>query len=181
MGTEPKKTKAKVSRTRHVIGVFSLGILGLVFASFALGAVGNFEIVSDSMAPTLVKGDRVLVNQRHNGHVQVGDVVALEDPLQPGGLLTKRVAAVEGQEVQIVGRYVVIDGKRWAPPGRAPLPVPEDLQFRRARVGDDQVFVLGDNVGRSEDSLYFGPVPASSIRGKLIVKYWPPVRAGLIR
>jgi signal peptidase I len=175
------KRKPTISRTRNVIGFFSLGVLAIVFGSFALGEVGNYEIVSDSMAPTLVKGDRVLVNQHGSGDIRVGDVIALEDPEQPGGLLTKRVAAVGGQRVVIVGNYVLIDGKRWAPPGRAPRPVLDDLPYRRVTVGDDQIFVLGDNVGKSEDSLYFGPVPAESVRGKLIMKYWPPEHAGLIR
>lgn len=33
--------------------------------------------------------------------------------------------------------------------------------------------VLGDNPGASDDSRRFGPVPASSIVGRVTLRYWP--------
>ena len=38
------------------------------------------------------------------------------------------------------------------------------------------IFVLGDNRGNSEDSRAFGFVPMSNIVGEAIVIYWPPQR-----
>ena len=40
-------------------------------------------------------------------------------------------------------------------------------------VGDDKVFVMGDNRSNSEDSRVFGPIPKSTIVGKAFVLIWP--------
>jgi len=159
-----------------------LTILGLIFGLFAFGLVGNYEIVSNSMSPTLQKGDRVLVDQRERGdHVEVGDIIAFADVERSGELLTKRVAARQGQSVAVVRNYLVIDGRPWAPPGQAPAPLPRDVGLHALKLSQDQLYVLGDNRGLSEDSLYFGPVPSNNVRGRLLFKYWPLGRIGWIR
>ncbi len=37
-------------------------------------------------------------------------------------------------------------------------------------------FVIGDNRDQSNDSRFFGPVPARLIRGTITTRYWPPGR-----
>jgi signal peptidase I len=39
-------------------------------------------------------------------------------------------------------------------------------------------FVMGDNRGDSDDSRFWGPIPASWIVGDALVTYWPPDRIG---
>jgi len=180
MGSDTRPRR-KVSRLRYAASLVALALVALVFTAFALGHIGNYEVISNSMAPTLLKGDRVLVDQRPYYVPSVGDVVALEDPEAPGSLLTKRVAAVGGQTVEIVDGYVVVDGRRWAPPGRKPSQVSPESRLNKVKLGEGEIFVLGDNSGNSEDSLFFGPVPASSVRGKVLFIYWPPGRVGKVR
>lgn len=38
--------------------------------------------------------------------------------------------------------------------------------------------VLGDNPAASTDSRVFGPVPATSLRGRVVYRYYPPTRLG---
>ena len=55
-----------------------------------------------SMAPALLPGDRLIVRRRHSGP-RVGDVVVVRDPRQPDRELIKRVAAVDGGRVTLLG------------------------------------------------------------------------------
>lgn len=84
--------------------------MGLVApVALAAGAAGarwwwrprRIEVTGASMTPALLPGDRLLlVRARHFG---VGDVVALPDPREPGRLLVKRVASIDGSSVGVVG------------------------------------------------------------------------------
>jgi len=175
------KPKRKVSRLRYVISVIVLGLVTFVYAALALGHIGNYEVISGSMLPTLHEGDRVLVDQRYHSTPAVGDVVVLTDPESPGELLTKRVAATAGQTVEIADGFLLVDGKKWAPDGLPPTRLSGDRQLQRTTIGEGEVFVLGDNVQVSEDSLAFGPVPVRSIKGRLLFIYWPPSRIRRVR
>jgi signal peptidase I len=42
----------------------------------------------------------------------------------------------------------------------------------------EECFVLSDDRGNTNDSRTWGPVPASSITGRVLVRYWPPTRIG---
>jgi len=175
------KPKRRISRLRYAISLVVLVVVLLVYAGFASGRIGNYEVISNSMLPTLRKGDRVLVDQRRAYVPADGDVVALADPEDTGAFLTKRIGALSGQSVETSDGYLLVDGKKWAPPGVSPVPVPSDRQLDALELGMNQVFVLGDNVENSEDSLAFGPVPAKSIKGKVLLIYWPPSRMGRVR
>jgi hypothetical protein len=45
-------------------------------------------------------------------------------------------------------------------------------------VPPDHVWLEGDNPPRSTDSRHYGPVPASSLRGRVVLRLWPVERAG---
>ena len=108
-----------------------------------------------------------------------------------GSVWVKRVAAVAGETIEVKrdGVYVngqrvlggmlgkhrdiqaqrpASDGRMWAQEG-SPFEVPRG-----------HVFVLGDNIDRSFDSRFFGPVPMEDIVGKAYKRYWPLDRAGPI-
>jgi nickel-type superoxide dismutase maturation protease len=83
-----------------------IALLGLV----ALGVVGAWgfdrcEVDGASMLPTFQPGDRLLLHRRRPGApLKVGALVAFDDP-RPGEtrLLVKRVAAVAGNTVTVLG------------------------------------------------------------------------------
>ena len=62
----------------------------------------RLEVEGDSMRPTLLPGDRVVV--RLGARPRPGDVVALADPRRPGRTVIKRVAAGPVE----AGAYVVV-------------------------------------------------------------------------
>lgn len=117
-------------------------------------------VVGDSMEPTLSDGDRVLVDLwsfRHRAP-RIGEIVLFDGPAPGRAALLKRVAPAP-------------PGSEW---GLQPA-LWDDVD------GPDRLWVLGDERARSADSRSFGPVPASGIRGKVVLRYWPLSRAGPIR
>ena len=59
------------------------------------------EVVGDSMLPTLLPGDRLLVLRP--AQVRLGDLVAVADPRLAGRTLVKRVAARGPEGVTVLG------------------------------------------------------------------------------
>ena len=134
----------------------ALAVLGivLVVAALAVRSVRRVVVAGDSMALTLLDGDRLVVLARPWGtpaRPAVGDIVAVKDPRRPDRVLVKRVASVErphGTVVvlgdspdastdsrhfgavpigSLIGRVV----HRYGPPGRSG-PVGRPTEYHRA-------------------------------------------------
>jgi len=179
---------------------------GLILVAFVLALliktllVQAFYIPSASMVPTLLVGDRVLVNKLvyDFGLPQRNDIIVFEDPnaaeadrgffggiwdwLTEGlGFATaahqdyiKRVVGLPGEEIQLKGGHLFIDGERFLEPEDVELDF-ED--FGPEPVKEDHVFVMGDNRANSDDSRGgLGQIPYDKIVGKASVLLWPPSR-----
>jgi signal peptidase I len=173
-------------------------VLAILIKSFVIQA---FYIPSGSMEPTLMPGDRVLVNkvlyQPHRG-----DIIVFEDPNpgpQPdrgivGGFLhwlsegvgfarpasedfIKRVIGLPGEAVELRRGKLYIDGTPTPEPylrGR-----PDLRDFPPVTVPKDKLFVLGDNRLNSNDSRFgLGFVPVDKVIGRAVVIIWPLTRIG---
>jgi nickel-type superoxide dismutase maturation protease len=87
-----------VVRSRHPVArtlvVLAVAAIGWVLSKSVL----RVEVVGDSMAPSLVAGDRLVV-VRVPGVLQpwppAGEVVAVHDPREPSRILVKRVTSVD--------------------------------------------------------------------------------------
>ncbi len=170
-------------------------VAALLIKTFAIQA---FYIPSGSMEPTLMRGDRVLVNKlSYDLHaVHDGDVVVFRRPPKDNSTdadLIKRVVAGPGQWLSVSNCRVYVNGRQepqpylpkgwqdpsseyctlWDIPGMLQLPNPY-------RVPAGTYFVMGDNRKDSDDSRYWGPVPANYLVGRAFVRIWPPGRTGLL-
>ena len=138
--------------------VLALGGILLFFLVLTRYLAIPWVVAGSSMEPTLLAGDRVVVDLWTYGYraPRQGEVVLVAGP---GGIpLVKRVAAgpLRPEEVP-TGSPFLGDGKgRW-------------------------FMVRGDNEIVSTDSRHFGPVPGQRFRGRLLWRYWPPGRMGRIR
>jgi signal peptidase I len=84
----------------------------------------------------------------------------------------KRVVGVPGDRVAVVDGHVIRNGVRTREPyasfvacahaGGAACTFPHAIT-----VPDGMIFVMGDNRGESDDSRFWGPVPRSSIIGRV--------------
>jgi signal peptidase I len=200
--TPPKRARGK---DRGVLA-FLRELPVLILLAFALAlvlktfVVQAFYIPSGSMEPTLMPGDRVLVNkvlyQPHRG-----DIVVFEDPSgqeldrgvvggfvhwlseglgfarPPNEDFIKRVIGLPGETVELRDGHLYVDGERIPQPYlKGP---PDTRPYGPKTVPPDSVFVLGDNRLYSNDSRFgLGFVPIDKIVGKAFVTIWPPSRIG---
>ena len=141
--------------------------------------LAHFVVDGHSMESTLSSGDRVFVNKlSYRLHdPNRGDVVVLH---QISGTserdLIKRVIALPGETIEGDGSCAVfIDGRRLTEPYLDPEVVQPGTcgSFGPLAVGDEQVFVMGDNRNGSQDSRSIGPIAYSDLVGRAFVVFWP--------
>ena len=192
--------------------LLELVLIVAVALGLALGIqaflVKPYRIPSPSMVPTLVEGQRILVNRIGNrfSDPEVGDIVVFHPPTgaeegptcgsgpppegQPCDTPTpqradvnfvKRVVAGPGDRIAIDDGHVVLNGKRQEEPFIRECGQGSDCDFpREITVPADHYFMMGDNRGASDDSRFWGPVPRDWIIGGAFATYWPPKRIGLL-
>jgi signal peptidase I len=155
-----------------VAGAFVLAMLIQFFL------VKPFTIPSVSMEPTLMVGDRVLVNRviYHFRDPKRGEVVVFHSPLKPGEDLIKRVVAVGGDTVEVKDGALYVNGQRRVEPYLKEATI--EGEYARTVVPAGSFFMMGDNRNDSGDSRIFGAVPKKEILGKAFAIYWPLRRIG---
>lgn len=146
-------------------------VLALVIRQFVFTVV---RVDGESMEPTLHHNDRLIV-WRLGYTPESGDIIVLH---QAGhSPYIKRVIATEGQTVDIdfIRHIVYVDGKAIEEDYIAePTMLSGDVRFP-VTVGEDQVFVLGDNRNNSRDSRFsdVACVDHKDILGKAIWRFFP--------
>jgi nickel-type superoxide dismutase maturation protease len=81
--------------------VRAVAVGSAVLAMAAWRLLRRVEVEGDSMWPTLLPGDRLLVVRRRAS--RPGQLVVVADPRQPSRLLVKRVATAGGGRLTVVG------------------------------------------------------------------------------
>ncbi|MFC0081757.1 signal peptidase I [Aciditerrimonas ferrireducens] len=141
----------------------------------------TYYIPSDSMEPTLMPGDRIVVDKlAFDFHpIERGDIVVFRRPAtwpKEYPDLVKRVIGLPGETISARGGNVYIDGhllpEPWLSRGIT------TSNFGPVRIPKGEYFVMGDNRPVSADSRYFGPVPRKDIVGEVVFRYWPLSRIG---
>lgn len=188
-GDEPTAAVARPARSAaRSVAEWILVVVGAVLAALLVKTFlfQAFRIPSESMVPTLLVGDRVLVNKvSYKLHdVHRGDVVVftrpakLEDPTgtEPEDLI-KRVVAVGGDTVVARDGVLYVNNQPMTEPyvqkGAGTFHLDEAVTVPKG-----QVFVMGDNRENSQDSRYFGPIPTDTIIGRAFVRMFPFNRFG---
>jgi len=152
-------------------------VLALIIRTFVVQA---FKIPTGSMKPTLVEGDRLLVNKfiYKFKEPQRGDIIVFKFPGNEKKDFIKRLIAKEGEVVEIKDGDIYIDGERIEEPfnirkTRYYNKSPYGASGRGITIPKDSFYVLGDNSTSSRDSRYWGFVPRKNVIGKAFFLYWP--------
>lgn len=192
MAVQKAKSKLKkkgVFREYAEAAVIAI-ILALFIRTFVVQA---FKIPSGSMEPTLLIGDHILVNKFLYGikipfinktlipisKPKHDDVIVFIYPVDKSKDFIKRVVGLPGDQVEMVGNEIFINGKPYedrygyySNAGRNPANTGEKSHFGPVTVPKDHLFVMGDNRNHSYDSRFWGFVPIESVKGKAFIIYW---------
>jgi signal peptidase I len=200
----PSESHTMLHAAQSLLYIIIVAIFIITFA------VQPFRIPSESMEPTLMVGDFLLVAKQDfpvptdalplpSTPIRRGDVVVFHYPIDPSIHLVKRVIGMPGDHLRLRDGRVFINGRALIEPYAVYRPGPSDNfrdNFPRLSNPDPDVtsnwwiqmkslvnhgeltvpprsfFVLGDNRNDSEDSRYWGFVPASAIVGKPLLIYF---------
>lgn len=181
----------RVCRELVSIGFIILGVLA------ARSAIADhYHVPSGSMEPTLVAGDRVVVDKMAYGlrvpftHFRIstgepvasGEVVIFDSP-RDGTRLIKRIVAVGGDTVEIRDGHLLINGQAKATGGdwsteqigertvRLNLAHGGGPDFRRT-VPAGKLLAVGDHRGNSLDGRIFGLIDEVDVYGKAMAIYY---------
>ncbi|NET37462.1 MAG: signal peptidase I [Cyanothece sp. SIO1E1] len=143
-------------------------------------------IPSDSMAPTLDVGDRLVI-EKVSYHLHLperGDIVVFDPPeqLQAYGYgrdqaFIKRVVGRPGQVLEIYDGRVFINQQ---PLTEDYILQPPEYELGPIVVPEGQLFVMGDNRNNSNDSHVWGFLPVENVIGRATFRFWPLERIGIV-
>jgi len=172
-------------------------VIAVIMALFVrTWVVQAFKIPTGSMENNLLIGDHLLVNKFVFGpepiapirailpqrEIRRGDIVVFKYPDEPERDFIKRVIGLPGETIELRNKKVYVNGRPLDEPYvhflEASHGASEVTSFDvRERYGPVQVpasqfFVMGDNRDNSQDSRYWGFLPAHYIKGKALMIYW---------
>lgn len=103
-----------------------------------------------------------------------GDVIIFRFPEDQSKFFIKRIIGLPGEKVTISeGKvYITKDGKKTLLD--EPYIKEQTTKNSQTELSSDQYFVMGDNRAVSYDSRYWGPLNVSFIRGRALVRLFPP-------
>ncbi|HEY9810922.1 MAG TPA: signal peptidase I [Halomicronema sp.] len=144
-------------------------------------------IPSESMVPTLLVGDRLVVEKisYHFHPPATGEIVVFAPPdaLQAEGytkeqVFIKRIIGRAGQTIEVKQGKVYRDGKPLTENYIAQQP---NYEMSAANIPPGTLFVMGDNRNYSNDSHIWGFLPEENIIGRAVFRFWPLDRFGPVR
>jgi signal peptidase I len=168
---EKKKRKAGVAE----LILTAVVAFVLVFGFVRPYVVEAYRIPTESMVPTLEVGDRVLANkfvyrftEPKRRDIVVFDSVDEDDDQT----LIKRVVGLAGDEIQVQGGVLYVNGEAQEEPYLNDTGQPQ-VSYGPTMVPEGHIFVMGDNRGNSADSRVFGPLPLENLKGEAFMRFWP--------
>ncbi len=154
-------------------------VLALAVRTFIVQA---FKIPTGSMRPTLLEGDRILVNKflYRFKEPERGDVVVFKYPEDPKRDFIKRLVGKGNEKISLQEGRLLINGEKVTEGAFG-----ERYYYNQGLYGQEKepvqippghFYVLGDNSASSRDSRFWGFVPRRQIVGKAFLVYWPLTR-----
>jgi len=183
---EPERVAGR-SKLREYVEAL---LVALIFLKFANAFVlQTFYIPSSSMEETLLVGDHLFVNRFIYGPggalgnpfwlparaVRRGDVVIFRSKENPAEDIVKRCIGLPGDRLEMVAKQLYLNGERLDESEYVvfsqPLHPRRD-NFAPLTVPEGHYFCFGDNRDNSNDSRFWGALPAHLVKGRASAIYW---------
>lgn len=187
-----KKRQLKLQKQRRmrIIKNVLLAILAL-FSLWFLFNIRTHYVDGESMMPTLRNKDRVLIAKTKK--VDRYAIVTLKPKNKPNEMYIKRVIGMPGDVIWLdkgdlyinhqISKKPSSSKKEQLPDGTIKVKIDPLVSMElseKKKIPDEYYFVMGDNRNNSLDSRKFGLVNQSQIEGKLILRYTPINKLGLV-
>ncbi|MDQ3159171.1 MAG: signal peptidase I [bacterium] len=190
VGDPNAKNKAAAGGITGIIATIGIFLLAPLVAVFLTAFVfQSYEVDGPSMETTLQNQDRLVVYKFPKTWANIfgnefipdrGDIVIFtrDEGFGQTRQLIKRVIGVPGDHVVIENGKVTVyndaNPQGYDPDEGQAYVQPNGTQNNvDVTVGDDEVFVLGDNRSNSLDSRIFGPIKQNELTGKLLLRIYP--------
>ena len=168
--------------------ILSVAIAFVLFIVIRSYLFYPFQVVGDSMVPTLETGDRLILNKLAN--IDRFDIVVFPAPDGTDEEYVKRIIGLPGDEITYFQDELYINNEKVEEHYLEALKEASDQVLTgdftlfsltgEATVPDDMYFVMGDNRSVSKDSRKFGFIPAAQIEGTADLRLWPLNKIGII-
>jgi signal peptidase I len=155
----------------------SLAAMAITAAILALGcgrSLLKFRVTSESMSPTLVPGQLLVVTPltADRAAMKRFQIIVFHPPALPSQVFAMRVLGLPGETLTITNDSLIIDGRlvtqRTLPTPlrhRPWLPANASTNSMQRCLAKDELFVVGDNLQRASDSRSWGPIKLESVIG----------------
>ena len=152
-------------------GVVLVGLLA--FVGWLAFSIRIGDVISDSMNPTLVRGDKyvIRIDAYRRQSPQRGDIVVIRHP-QGDETLLKRVIGIPGDMVGVLQGHALINDTWVTEPYLKDVPGVREKPLL-TKVPEGQLFLLGDNRNFSEDSRDIGTLPVRNVLGRVVAIIFP--------
>ena len=188
-----RRAQGKSTAREYFESILIAVLLALFARTFVVQA---FKIPTGSMEPNLLIGDHLLVNKMVTAptatslerallpvrDVRRGDIIVFKFPEDPARDFIKRVIGLPGETVELRNKKVYINDEPLDEPYAHFITPPATDREPRAwdpretygpvTVPPDQYFMMGDNRDNSQDSRFWGFMPASYVKGRAMFIYW---------
>lgn len=154
-------------------------VIAVIIALFIRAFFVEAAVVSgESMYPTLINGERLIVNKMSNSSFERGNIIVFKGLGKK--IYVKRIVGIGGDSVKIKDSVLYING----------LAVEEEYvankkmdDFGPESVPKECFFILGDNRPISFDSRSgdMGFICKDMIRGKVAFVFWPILDARIVK
>lgn len=203
-----KKDKARKNVLKEIGEWVILIVVAFLIASFIQSELFALtEVNMTSMKNTLEPGDRLIMNKLSYTfeEPQKGDIIIfLRDEPVNGFMgraqiymtdilkklhgdfrrnrLIKRVIGVPGDEIEIIGNVLYINGSAQTDESYARVDPVKNVvangELQKLVVPEGKLFVMGDNRGESLDSRSFGVIDLGWVEGKAVFRILPIGKTG---
>jgi mitochondrial inner membrane protease subunit 1 len=156
-----------------LFGTLRHGVL-LIASFWCTGSLVQHYLITygysegESMVPTIPVSNTISITSpwyRNGKGLKVGDLVHAKNPLQAHNMVGKRVIGMPGD-------YVLRDESDSPTAGGATLAGIYTAKERKepvmVQVPEGHVWLAGDNMSRSRDSRFYGPVPVATVESKVL-------------
>ena len=183
--TDPELRLKWYSRWHGLLGIFLLSILIGEYAEPARQLVQTSRMAANSMLPTLMSGDHLIIQKAYHGikspfsdeflivlaYPKRGDLIIFKYPEDERKNFIKRVIGLPGDTVEVKNKEVYINSELLTEPyvihvDETNPVIPKRDNLSPVTVPADSYFVMGDNRDQSFDSRFWGFVQFNKIKGK---------------